>query len=81
MAEIKIQDGFTQELNAFGRSGESIEATPLTHSGALNLPMCDATCNVVNDLINAVKLYKQLINKDAKELDEFVKQMKRLDNA
>ncbi len=83
MAEIKLNEGFKDEVEAFRSSGESLSNSVVINTISaenLSLPTVDAYQERLFRIRNIMFLFSALVNKDAKDMDDLAARLKVADN-
>lgn len=81
MAEIKLNDNFRAEVNAFRAAGGEIEQMSVNaiSLGDLSLPTVDAYLNRVHEIEMVLFIIQLLIEKDAKDMDALAESLRATD--
>lgn len=80
MSEIKLDPAFDRELSTVKKSGNGIKSREIIMPLNLNtLPAATAFGDAFANLTKTMLLYRQLVDKDVSELQEFTRKMLLLD--
>ena len=81
MAEIKLSNDFTNEVQAFRTSGEQLSSAPIpiASAGELSLPTIDAYQERLVRIKSIISQFSQLTNKDAKDMDALATRLRTAD--
>ena len=83
MAEIKLNDSFTAEVNSFRATGAELDTvkTYEISSGGLSLPAVSAFQDCIYTIGQIMFLLALLVKKDAKDMDALAAKLKAADSA
>lgn len=83
MAEIKLNDNFAAEVNAFRSAGAELDTvkTYQISSGGLDLPAVRAFQACIHDIEMAMFLFGHLAKKDAADMDALAAKLRAADSA
>ena len=81
MAEIKVEEGLNAEINALDTAGEALSGKNPDLDESSSLPTCKAYRKRCRDLAEVLTSFSRLVDKDAREIQEFVDKMRSLDNS
>ena len=83
MAEIKLNDNFATEVNAFRSAGAELDTvkTYQISSSGLSLPAVSAFQDCLHNIGSAMYLFKLLTEKDAKDMEALAAKLKAADSA
>lgn len=81
MAEIKLNEGFTAEVEAFRDSGERLNTSGVNSVSAegLTLPTVDAYQDRLFGIWKVMFLFQLLTKKDAKDMDALAERLRAAD--
>lgn len=82
MAEIQVNDHIEKEVASLAKAASG-SASPgsVSTSGVDTLKTCIAYGECCKAYFDLLTQYKQLVKKDAKEIDQFIRDMKTVDNS
>ena len=83
MAEIKLNETFTAEVEAFRAAGAELDAvkTYTISSGGLSLPAVSAFQECLSSIGLAMFQFALLVEKDAKDMDALAAKLRAADSA
>lgn len=82
MAEIKLNEGFSSEVEAFRASGEKLSASASSiPTGELSLPTVDAYQDRFHSIWQIMIKFWALTKKDAADMDALAEKLKAADMA
>lgn len=83
MAEIKLNDSFETEVNAFRASGSELDSVDIAgiSTGVLNLPAVSNYQNRIIRIKTIMNYFMLLIEKDADDMDALALRLRTADNA
>ena len=83
MAEIKLNDGFAAEVDAFRAPGAEFNTVSINSisAGGLSLPTVEAYQNRLFEIWKLMVKFEVLTNKDAKDMDALAASLKAADAA
>lgn len=81
MAEIKLNEGFAAEVEAFRTAGAAIDTLSINSisTGELSLPTIDAYQDRLFKIRTLIIKFEALTRKDAKDMDELAASLKAAD--
>ena len=81
MAEIKLNNSFTDEVNAFRASGGQLDqvSANAASGGSLSLPTVDAYQNRLSKIRMLMVKFRLLTEKDAKDMDALAASLRTTD--
>ena len=83
MAEIKLNDSFSSEVNAFRAAGGEMDAvkTYKISSSGLSLPAVDAYQTCLTSIGSAMFMFGHMAEKDAADMDALAAKLRAADSA
>ena len=81
MAEIKLNDSFSEEVNAFRAAGEGINTDGMSSvsAGELSLPTVEEYKNRIHKIWGLMIRFQCLVKKDADDMDALAAALKAAD--
>ena len=81
MAEIKVEEGLSQQISSFRKAGQELTGKAVSLDDASSLPTCKAYRERCRQLSELLTSFGKLVEKDAREIQEFMDKMKQLDQS